>query len=298
MWGVFEFKQQPGIYKITCLVSGKVYVGSSINISKRVTVHKENLKKNKHHNPHLQYAYNKHEAENFKFEAIEYCDESELMNNEEKWINYYECNDKNKGYNIERFDRGRKRHSEESKRRISEGNKGKVRPPVSDETRRKISEAGKGRPKSEEFKLKLSISKIGKKRAPFSEEWKRKLSESHRSSKLMDVYLDKKLLYCGVTKQFIAETTDLKADFTANIKYKYKSKGYVVCEHNEDSSIYYKTRVNPKVAKKIRLIKNYEQFDFCSLKEAAAFLNISRTSGISQALTLGVRVGGYYARYL
>ena len=48
-----------GIYKIINKVNGKYYVGSSLNINKRWSVHKSALSKNKHHNDHLQNAWNK-----------------------------------------------------------------------------------------------------------------------------------------------------------------------------------------------------------------------------------------------
>ena len=38
------FRQLPGIYKITNTVNNKVYVGSSINVSTRITAHKHCLK--------------------------------------------------------------------------------------------------------------------------------------------------------------------------------------------------------------------------------------------------------------
>jgi hypothetical protein len=64
--------------------------------------------------------------------------------------------------------------SEETKRKLSESQKGK---PKSEETKRKMSEAAKGKVISEEQKRKLSETNKGK---PKSSEMKRKLSEAHK----------------------------------------------------------------------------------------------------------------------
>ena len=52
-----------------------------------------------------------------------------------------------------------KNHTEETKKRISKANKGKV---ISEETKVKMSIAGKGKPKSDETKAKISQTKKGK----------------------------------------------------------------------------------------------------------------------------------------
>lgn len=35
-----EFKCKPGIYKITNLINGKVYIGQSVQVSRRISEHK------------------------------------------------------------------------------------------------------------------------------------------------------------------------------------------------------------------------------------------------------------------
>ncbi len=64
--------------------------------------------------------------------------------------------------------------SEETKKKIGEGNKGKRR---SEETRRKIGDANRGKKRSEETRRKMSEVNKGK---PKSEEHKRKLRESRK----------------------------------------------------------------------------------------------------------------------
>lgn len=46
-----------GIYQWRNLVNGKVYIGSTKNFTMRKKTHIEALRKNKHHNRHLQSAW-------------------------------------------------------------------------------------------------------------------------------------------------------------------------------------------------------------------------------------------------
>lgn len=67
--------------------------------------------------------------------------------------------------------------SEETKRKISQSNKGKYQGPPTSETRKKISDALRGRkkpPRTAEHTRKIALSKIGKK---LTEEHKRKISD-------------------------------------------------------------------------------------------------------------------------
>jgi group I intron endonuclease len=68
-------------------------------------------------------------------------------------------------------------HTAESRKKISEAQKGKVKPAGMGE---KVSMALTGRPKSPEHRQHLSESKIGKPGTPHTAEWKRKMSESHK----------------------------------------------------------------------------------------------------------------------
>jgi group I intron endonuclease len=57
-----------GIYTIECVANGKVYVGSAKDFEGRWTIHLNNLRGNRHINPHLQRSFNKYGEESFKFE--------------------------------------------------------------------------------------------------------------------------------------------------------------------------------------------------------------------------------------
>ena len=71
-----EFKydgksRKSGVYKITNLTNGKVYIGSTQEFKRRSTQHLRSLEKGVHQNKHLQHAFNKDGTENFIFEVLE-----------------------------------------------------------------------------------------------------------------------------------------------------------------------------------------------------------------------------------
>jgi len=86
-----------GIYKISNLVNGKIYIGQSVDVYDRIAHHKAELRNNRHSNKYLQYSWNKYGEENFSFEIIESCKRNELNNREQYWISYYDSY--NNGYN-------------------------------------------------------------------------------------------------------------------------------------------------------------------------------------------------------
>ena len=61
----------PAVYAIENLVDGKVYIGSSVNASRRVQHHWYTLSQRKHRNPYLQHAYDKHGRAQFRAFAVQ-----------------------------------------------------------------------------------------------------------------------------------------------------------------------------------------------------------------------------------
>lgn len=55
------------IYTITHIASGKTYVGQTINVRVRWQLHRSDLRKGKHRNAYLQYAWNKYGKDAFTF---------------------------------------------------------------------------------------------------------------------------------------------------------------------------------------------------------------------------------------
>jgi hypothetical protein len=149
------YPKYSGIYKITNLVNGKVYIGQAKNIYLRWLEHKCRLRNNYNDCEYLQRAWNKYKEENFKFSVLEECSIEELNRKEHYWCVLLNSHNKEKGYNI--------RPTDENGKYL-----------VSDDTKQKLSKINKGRKFLESRNIKISISKKGK---PRDEETKRKLSE-------------------------------------------------------------------------------------------------------------------------
>lgn len=78
-----------GIYTITNVVNGRVYVGSAIDINKRWSTHKSNLKNNKRNNKYLQEDYNNQSVNDFVYEIVEECLQRDLLVKEKKWKDFF-----------------------------------------------------------------------------------------------------------------------------------------------------------------------------------------------------------------
>jgi group I intron endonuclease len=83
-----------GVYRIVNTANGDAYYGSSKDVDKRLIRHRNELQNNKHHNSHLQRAWDKYGNENFTFELVEECTFDLLLQTEQHYL------DKNPAYNI------------------------------------------------------------------------------------------------------------------------------------------------------------------------------------------------------
>lgn len=205
-----------GVYEIVNLHNGKAtaYVGSSSNVEKRLTHHRNALDRGEHCNEHLQRAWDKYGEAGFEMGVIEKVgDVAELLEREQVWLDRYFAMP-GSVYNMAREAKGtrgvprgvewRRRQreaqmgskaSEETCRRISESLKGRKRKPFSEETKRRMSEAQRGKVISEETRRRMSEAQTGSKaseetrakmqvararRGPPSQETRGKISRSLR----------------------------------------------------------------------------------------------------------------------
>lgn len=137
--------QRCGIYVIRNIVNNKKYIGQSKNIPHRLTVHQSKLKHNKHHNKHLQRAYNAYGGE-FEFYVIEYCLLEDVGFKEMFWIDFWQTCNPEFGYNLTSGGE-ESLPSRETRQKMSAARLG-VRPgsygkPLSDARRAQISEWAK-----------------------------------------------------------------------------------------------------------------------------------------------------------
>jgi len=82
-----------GIYKITCVSTGIVYIGSStVDFKRRWAKHRQRLRYNYHENSYLQSAWDKYGESNFSFDVVEDLTLAHnyfIKERERYWLSYY-----------------------------------------------------------------------------------------------------------------------------------------------------------------------------------------------------------------
>lgn len=146
-----------GIYKITS-PTGRVYIGQSVDIKRRIRVYRypEQVKsQRKLYDSLNKYGYAKH-----KFEIVMQCDIEKLDEMEIFYIDAYNTFNTKHGLNCNHGGLSQAIHSEETKRRRAESNKGRK---ASEEAKKRMSEAAMGRKQGFNQKLKKSKAMVGRK---------------------------------------------------------------------------------------------------------------------------------------
>ncbi len=188
----------PGIYYIQNWHSGKLYVGSSVNVRHRVTCHFSNLARGEHRNSYLQAGYDRDGAGAFVSGPLEYCDSKLLHLRESEWFGIL-LPFGNSGYNIAHDTdcptRGLAK-SAEHRARIGAAHKGKPRVFTAEhlanlraacrteeyrEKQRVVQTGRPGHPLSAEQRAKLLASHVG---IPMSGATRKKLSAAIKGRKL------------------------------------------------------------------------------------------------------------------
>lgn len=90
---------ESGIYMIKNILNDHKYIGSTNNFKRRLTRHRTELRKNKHHSLYLQRAYNKYGEDKFVIIILEKCEpiKDTLLFLEQKYL------DLNPEYNVEKI---------------------------------------------------------------------------------------------------------------------------------------------------------------------------------------------------
>lgn len=178
-----------GIYKITS-PSGKIYIGQSIDVKRRLREYKKlNCKKQiKLYHSLLKYGFDSH-----KVDVICECLIEELNDKERHYQDFFNCvenglnctltasKDKSGRLSLEhrkKISEGCKNPSVETRLKMSKGQLGKKRPL---ESVIKTANANRGQKRSLEFRLR-----VAEKSKNISDETRRKYSESHIGHKHTD----------------------------------------------------------------------------------------------------------------
>ena len=92
-----------GVYMITNVKDGRVYIGESANIERRWQKHLRALAEGRHHNRHLQAAFEKGSVEDFHFSVLvdSVLDHAERLAMECQWADKKHAWIGERGYNID-----------------------------------------------------------------------------------------------------------------------------------------------------------------------------------------------------
>jgi predicted GIY-YIG superfamily endonuclease len=95
-----EAPSESGVYQIRCAPTGKIYVGSAVNMRARWAQHRSQLRKGAHGNAHLQHAWAKYGEASFEFSVLEHAARDELLAREQYWIDKTQAACRESGFNI------------------------------------------------------------------------------------------------------------------------------------------------------------------------------------------------------
>lgn len=90
----------PAVYAIQNIRHGKLYIGSSTNVIKRLFSHILDIKRKVHHSKSLVAEYLEHGAQSFRFLILEYTTPDKLVETEYRYIQKYNSFDPKYGYNL------------------------------------------------------------------------------------------------------------------------------------------------------------------------------------------------------
>lgn len=149
-----------GIYAITHVETGRIYIGSSSRLSKRLIEHKTALTTGRHHNKYLQSAWASDGPSAFRFSVVEVLGEtSTLIEREQHFLDLHKPNVYNYGPCAKSAVRGVNKSAE---------------------TKAKMSAVAKQRQYSAETRAKMRQAKLGKPRPTFTAEHRQRMAAAKR----------------------------------------------------------------------------------------------------------------------
>lgn len=207
-----------GVYCITNTRNQKRYVGSAaVSFNQRWSRHRSLLRRGKHHNRHLQGAWNQYGEAVFDYSVLVVCAPKDCIENEQRLMNELDAMNPQFGYNIcpkagsalgvkrtdetrrklsaagigKKYDRERVERSNAPKRgrkrtaeQIEKTRLALLGHTCSAETRAKIGAANRGKTPSEEARNKMSIA-ASKRGAPvISQAGRARISAARRGTTL------------------------------------------------------------------------------------------------------------------
>lgn len=98
--GPQEPARRSGIYRITCIPTGKFYIGSAVNMRKRWRQHRKMLLDQTHFNRRLQNSWNKYGEAAFRCDEVERCDPKDLISREQFHLDAADACRRGLGLNI------------------------------------------------------------------------------------------------------------------------------------------------------------------------------------------------------
>ena len=161
-----------GVYGIRSISHpDRIYIGSSVNIKRRIRDHQYKMRLRKHENTKLQRHYNKYGGDDLVFEAIARCEKDQLLKTEQAFIDrynpYFNCSP-TAGSCMGLHP------SEETRKKLRLAQKNRI--PISEETREKLRKYARDRCNSEEGRE--NMRKIRGSKAPISEDTRAKMRKS------------------------------------------------------------------------------------------------------------------------
>jgi group I intron endonuclease len=145
-WYFVYCNMKSGIYIIRNTINARVYIGSAVNLVIRERKHKAALLRKDHHNKPLQCFANKYGIGCLRFDLLETCEKTKLLEREQYWLDAFRSYEKKNGFNIN----------------PTAGSK--LGAKFSDEAKAKMSIAGKNRVRTKEEADKSRIARTGLKR--------------------------------------------------------------------------------------------------------------------------------------